>query len=64
MPHRQGQTFVMATEPIRIALYARGMTTREIAEHIGELYGAEISPDPVSAVSDTLDACDLLAPLY
>ena len=25
-----------------IALYARGMTTREIAEHIGELYGAEI----------------------
>ena len=35
-----------------IALYARGMTTREIAEHVGELYGAEISPDLVSAVTD------------
>ena len=37
-----------------IALYARGMTTREIAEHIGELYGAEISPDLVSAVTDAV----------
>jgi putative transposase len=37
-----------------IALYARGMTTREIAEHIGELYGAEISPDQVSAVTDAV----------
>src|SRR5580700_135367 len=30
---------------------ARGMTTREIAAHIGELYGTEISPDLVSAVT-------------
>ena len=37
-----------------IALYARGMTTREIAEHIGELYGAEISPDLISAVTDSV----------
>lgn len=37
-----------------IALYARGMTTREIAGHIGELYGAEISPDLVSAVTDSV----------
>src|SRR5215469_9698128 len=37
-----------------IALYARGLSTREIAEHIGELYGAEISPDLVSAVTDSV----------
>ena len=35
-----------------IALYARGLTTREIAAHVGELYGTEISPDLVSAVTD------------
>jgi putative transposase len=37
-----------------IALYARGMTTREIQAHIGELYGAEISPDLVSTVTDSV----------
>src|SRR5216684_4387855 len=37
-----------------IALYARGLTTREIAAHVGELYGVEISPDLVSAVTDTV----------
>jgi putative transposase len=37
-----------------IALYARGMTTREIQAHIGELYGIEISPDLVSAVTDSV----------
>src|SRR5712675_2521728 len=37
-----------------IALYARGMTTREIAEHVGELYAAEISADLVSAVTDSV----------
>ncbi len=37
-----------------IALYARGMTTREIQAHLGELYGIEISPDLVSAVTDSV----------
>ena len=37
-----------------IALYPRGMTTREIAAHVGELYGTEISPDLVSAVTDAV----------
>src|SRR4029077_4452747 len=37
-----------------IGLYARGMTTRELAEHVGELYSTEISPDLVSAVTDAV----------
>lgn len=34
-----------------IALYARGMSTRDIQAHVGELYGIEISPELVSAVT-------------
>lgn len=35
-----------------IALYARGMSTRDIQSHVRELYGLKISPDLVSAVTD------------
>lgn len=37
-----------------IALYARGMSTRDIQAHVGELYGVTISPDLVSAVIDAV----------
>jgi putative transposase len=37
-----------------IGMYARGMSTPEIAEHIGELHGAEISADLVSTVTDSV----------
>ncbi len=37
-----------------IALYARGMSTRDIQTHVHELYGIEISPDLVSAVTDAV----------
>jgi putative transposase len=37
-----------------IALYARGMSTRDIQAHILELYGLTISPDLVSAVTDAV----------
>ena len=37
-----------------ISMYARGMTTREIQGHIEEIYGLEISPDLVSAVTDSV----------
>jgi transposase-like protein len=35
-----------------ISLYARGMTTREIEEHIREIYGTEISPQFVSRATE------------
>jgi putative transposase len=37
-----------------IALYARGMTTREIQGHLHELYGVEVSPSLISAVTDSV----------
>lgn len=37
-----------------LALYARGMTTREIQGHLHEIYGTEVSPQLVSEVTDTV----------
>lgn len=37
-----------------IALYARGMTTREIQGHLHELYGVEVSPALISSVTDAV----------
>ncbi|MFQ5503155.1 MAG: IS256 family transposase [Phycisphaerae bacterium] len=37
-----------------LALYARGMTTRDIQEHLKELYQSEVSPALISAVTDTV----------
>ena len=37
-----------------IALYARGLSTRDIQKYVGEIYGIAISPDLVSAVTDAV----------
>jgi putative transposase len=37
-----------------LALYARGMTTREIQGHLRELYGVEVSPSLISSVTDAV----------
>jgi putative transposase len=37
-----------------ISLYARGLTTREIEQHVKEIYGVEISPQFVSRVTEEL----------
>ncbi len=38
------------------ALYAKGMTTRDIQEVVKELYGVDVSPTLVSAITADLDA--------
>src|SRR3954466_11428521 len=35
-----------------VSMYARGMSTREIAGHLRDLYGIDVSPDLISAVPD------------
>ena len=37
-----------------VSMYARGMSTREIDGHLRELYGIEVSPDLISAVTDAV----------
>src|SRR5215216_175295 len=37
-----------------VSMYARGMSTREIQGHLREIYGFEVSPDLVSAVTDAV----------
>ncbi len=37
-----------------ISMYARGMSVREIVGHLRELYGVEVSPDLISAVTDAV----------
>jgi len=37
-----------------ISMYARGMTVREIRGHLDDLYGIDVSPDLISAVTDAV----------
>jgi transposase-like protein len=39
-----------------VAMYARGMTVREIQAFLGEMYGVEVSPDFISSVTDAVMA--------
>jgi putative transposase len=36
------------------SMYARGMSTREIRDHLQEIYGIEVSPDLISRVIDSV----------
>src|SRR6266480_4147397 len=48
---RKGQTRLDGFNERIIALYARGMTTRDIRAHLREIYGVEVSPDLISRVT-------------
>src|SRR5919106_2046732 len=39
-----------------IALYARGLTVREIQAFLSEMYATDVSPDLISAVTDAVSA--------
>ena len=50
----KGQTRFDGFDDKILSLYARGMTVREIKGHLSELYGAEVSPDLISRVTDAV----------
>jgi putative transposase len=51
---RKGQTRLDGFNERIIALYARGMTTRDIRAHLREMYQVEVSPDLISRVTDAV----------
>jgi putative transposase len=51
---RKGQSWLDGFNDRIIALYARGMTTRDIRAHLRELYDVEVSPDLISRVTDAV----------
>jgi len=51
---RKGQTRLDGFNERIIALYARGMSTRDIRAHLREIYGVEVSPDLISRVTDAV----------
>lgn len=50
----KGQSRFTGFDDKIIALYARGMTTRDIQAHLEEMYGVEISPTLVSQVTQAV----------
>ncbi len=51
---RKGQTRLEGFNDRIIALYARGLTTRDIQAHLREMYDVEVSPDLISRVTDAV----------
>jgi putative transposase len=50
----KGQTRLARLDSQILALYAKGMTTRDIADTLQELYGTEVSPALVAKVTDAV----------
>jgi len=48
----KNQTHFKGFDQKIISLYSRGMTTRDIQEHLQEIYAVEVSPDLISSVTD------------
>lgn len=48
---RKGQTRLDGFNDRIIALYARGLSTRDIRAHLREMYDVEVSPDLISRVT-------------
>jgi putative transposase len=51
---KKGQTRLAGLDEKIIALYARGMTTRDIGAQLQELYGVEVSPTLISNVTEAV----------
>ena len=60
---KKGQTRLTAMDDQILALYARGMSTRDIVATFKELYDADVSPSLISRVTDSVLGLDAVVPL-
>jgi len=49
---KKGQRRLTDVDAVAISLYAKGLTTGEISGHFAEVYGASISKDTISRITD------------
>ena len=52
----KGQRRLDGIDKIVLGLYAKGMSTRDITEHLLEIYGVEVSADLISKITDAVHA--------
>jgi putative transposase len=52
---RKHQRRLGQVDDMILSLYAKGMTTRDIKEHLSEVYGASVSHDLISNVTDVVN---------
>jgi putative transposase len=71
IPHDRGGTFeprlipknarrLLRFDQTVLSLYARGVSVREIVEHLAELYQVEVAPSLISAVTDEVPAAPVI----
>src|SRR5262249_53232870 len=51
---RKRQRRMSGVDELVISLAAKGLTTGEIAAHLGDVYGAEVSKDTISRITDAV----------
>lgn len=51
---KKRQTGISSIEAKVISMYAKGMSNRDIKEHIFDIYGHELSPETVSVTTDKI----------
>ena len=53
---RKGQRRLDGIDKIVLGLYAKGMSTRDITDHLAEIYDIAVSPDLISKITDAVHA--------
>ena len=51
---KKRQRRLNGVEEIVLSLYAKGLTTGEISAHFAEIYGASVSRETISRITDTV----------